>query len=558
MYVLIGLIVVIGIVFMIPEKSETPPIDNTEKPVETDITFTTTDTNISLKKGETKEINYTLSGNYNINWFSSNNSVATVSNGIITATGSGTANITGTVSVDGKVKSISVRVTVEKEEEDTPPPEPSKPQIEKLVIASNKLTVTIDESKKIEYRIEPADGEIKSLKWESADTSIATVDENGNVKGIKEGSTTITININDTLIGKITVKVKPKITGLTLNSQSSITLKVGDTSQISAVTEPKDSGVKISYKSNNNNISVNDKGVITGVSSGNSVVTITADKFTKTVNVTVRPKTGVVDGTGVWAYTDSKVVNPVRAYTSFFSNLASKGIGKISGNIYTYSKYTYDIEKSILSADGVNSLVRFYYPQGRDLSTTNIFTFIGGSGERNWGGFFTRLDQDTSLIKSGGIVIIVSARSSYSYKDAVNATEFFKAIVKQQSGVKNSVAGYSMGGPEAGKAMLYSNFNQVFIVCSYIDSNVLDQLKDKEIWFYSPVGDSMARHTKTTLNNIKTKGGFKSVTVVTNNSELINNYSSSVLIVNPGSAQGNGHGWINFVNGNLYAFANKD
>ena len=60
------------------------------------------------------------------------------------------------------------------------------------------------------------------------------------------------------------------------------------------------------------------------------------------------------------------------------------------------------------------------------------------------------------------------------------------------------------------------------------------------------------------LNNIKTKGGFKNVTVVTNNSELINNYSGSMLIVNPGSAQGSGHGWTNIVNANLFAFANKD
>ena len=562
MYVIISLIVIVGIVFLIPENTETPPTDNNEDPNEVVITFTTTDSNVTLKKGETKTINYTLSGNYSINWFSSNRNVVTIDNGVITAIGSGSANVTGTVVAEGKVKSISIKVTVEKDENETPTPTPeptpTKPQIEKLVISSNKLNIVVDESKKIEYRIEPVDGEIKSLKWESADTSIATVDESGNVKGIKEGSTTVTLNINDLLIGKITVKVKPKINGLNLKSSSTLTLKVGSTSQISAETNPTNSGVKITYKSNNNHVSVSDKGVIKALSSGTSTITVSADKYSKTITVTVRPQTGVIDGTGIWAYTDSKVVNPTRMGTNFFTSLANKGIGKISGNTYTYSKYTYDIERSILSADGRSTLVRFYYPNGKDLSDVNTFTFIGGSGERNMSGFFTSIDKDTSLIKSGGIVILVSARSSYHYQDAINSTEFIKGIVKQKSGKKNTVAGYSMGGPDAGKALLYSNYNAVFIVCSYIDNSILQQLKEKEIYVYSPKGDSMLKTTRTMLNNIKTSGGFKNVTVVTNNSELINNYSGSMLIVNPGSAQGSGHGWINIVNGNLFAFANKD
>ena len=243
---------------------------------------------------------------------------------------------------------------------------------------------------------------------------------------------------------------------------------------------------------------------------------------------------------------------------NFFTSLANKGIGKISGNTYTYSKYTYDIEKSVLSADGRSTLVRFYYPNGKDLSDVNTFTFIGGSGERNMAGFFTSIDKDTSMIKSGGIVILVSARSSYHYQDAINSTEFIKGIVKQKSGKRNTVAGYSMGGPDAGKALLYSNYNAVFIVCSYIDNSILQQLKEKEIYIYSPVGDSMLKTTRTMLNNIKTKGGFKNVTLVTNNKDLINNYSNSMLVVNPGSAQGSGHGWVNIVNANLFAFANKD
>ena len=84
-YVIIGLMVIVGIIFFIPESKEEKPSDNNDKKDEIVITFTTTDTNITLKKGETKKINYSLSGDYNINWFSSNNSVVQVQNAEIKA-----------------------------------------------------------------------------------------------------------------------------------------------------------------------------------------------------------------------------------------------------------------------------------------------------------------------------------------------------------------------------------------------------------------------------------------------------------------------------------------
>ena len=555
MYVIIGLIVIVGIVFFIPEGKEEVPTNNTVKPEEPDITFTTNDTMINLKKGETKKINYNLSGNYNINWFSSNSSVATVSNDVVTAVGGGTAKITGTVNANGKIKSISINVEVEKEEE--PPAPPAKPKIEKLIISSNKISVVVGENKKIEYRIEPTDGEVTSVKWASDDPKIAEVDDNGNVTGVKEGNTVITLNINDILIGKITVKVKPKITGLTLKSSNSLSLRIGNTSQISVETEPKNANVDITYKSNNSHVTVSNKGLIKAVSKGSSVVTVTAGKYSKTINVSVLPQTGIIDGTGIFGYTDSKVVTPVRANTNFFSNLAKKGVGKMSGNVYTYSKYSYDIERSTLSCEGRNSLVRIYYPQGVDLSTVNTFTFIGGSGERNLGGYFSSIERNTSLIRSGGIVILVSARSSYHYQDAINATEFVKAIVKQKSGVKNAVAGYSMGGPDSGKAMIRYNYDKLIICMSYVDSSDLDGLKDKEIYIFSPRGDSMVSRTKPMLDSIRSKGGFKNVTLITNNGDLINNYSSSMLVVNPGDKMGTGHTWDNFTKANLFAFACK-
>ena len=53
---------------------------------------------------------------------------------------------------------------------------------------------------------------------------------------------------------------------------------------------------------------------------------------------------------------------------------------------------------------------------------------------------------------------------------------------------------------------------------------------------------------------LKNDGAGKNVTLVTNDSSMINTFGNVFTIVNPGSAQGSGHGYANFVNGNVFAF----
>ena len=565
MYVIIGLIVIVGIVLMIPENTETPPTENTEKKEEVVITFTTTDNNVTLKKGETKQINYTLSGNYNINWFSSNNKVATVSNGVITAVGSGNANVTGTVSVDGKVRSISIKVTVEKEESETPTPTPTpeltKPQIEKLVIASNKLNVVVDETKKIEYRIEPTDGEIKSLKWESADTSIATVDENGNVKGIKEGSTTVTININDSLIGKITVKVSSKVTDIKINTYPRLVLKVGEKTKVLATTVPNNSN--ITYKSSNNNIaSVSNDGTITGKGQGSAKITLSSGSKSKSIDINVLPTKGVINGTGnVWGYNSLNNKTPRRADANFFQKMASSGRGTLSGNTYTINsgsnKFVYYIDRSVLNANGTNINVRIYYPDNTDLSTANMLTYMGGDGEKNFSGFFSDIEKDRTLGNSAGILVLVAEgnKTAFDQKAGVLSTQFAQAVVGHKSG-KNSIAGFSTGGTKVmGAANLYT-YDRVIVFSSYYNwATSAERVKGIEVMFYMPTGDHLFNQAKATLNDMR-KSGYTNVTVVTNSSDLINNFGNSFLVINVGSSMISSHVTKNVINSHMISYVN--
>ena len=563
MYVLIGLIVLVGIVFFIPENKETPVTNKEEKKEEVVITFTTNDTNVTLKKGETKEINYNLSGNYNINWFSSNNSVATISNGVITAVGSGTCNVTGTVSVDGTVKSISIKVTVEEEKKEEPKedPAPSKKKIEKLVISTNKLSVVVGESKKITYRIEPEDGEIISVKWESSDPSIATVTD-GTVTGIKEGTATVTLNINDILIGKITIKVSPKVSNLIIDTYPRNVLKVGETTKVIAHVTPEKSN-SITYKSSNDSVATVNNGVITAKSKGTATITLTAGSKTSTISISVLPNKGVINGSNnIWGYKSKNIKSHNRADASFFQKMASSGRGTLSGNTYTISsgstKFTYYIDRSLLDISGYKVMVRMYYPNDKDLSTTNMLTYMGGDGEKNFSGIFGEIEKDRSIINNTDAIFVLVAEgnnTAFDQKAGMYSTQFAQAVVGHKSG-KNSIIGFSTGGTKVmGAANLY-HYDRVIVFSSYYNwATSAENVKNCEVMFYIPNGDHLYQQAKTTLNDMK-KSGYKNVTVLTNSQELMNLFGNDFLVINPGSSMTNAHVTKNVTDSNMFAYVN--
>lgn len=114
-----------------------------------------------------------------ITYKSSDTSVATVDNkGFVTGKKAGSATITA---ITNNGKSVSTTVTV----------------LGDTVIVSalnlDKETITLKENStsKITATVYPYYATNKTVKWSSADSSIAKVDSNGNVTGIKPGKTTI-------------------------------------------------------------------------------------------------------------------------------------------------------------------------------------------------------------------------------------------------------------------------------------------------------------------------------------------------------------------------------
>lgn len=121
-----------------------------------------------------------------VNWTSSNNNVATVVDGVVTAVGTGSATITVTTVSGGKTATCNVTV------EDTTPVVTSvtlnktSAQIDVFTVDQVQLTATVSG-----LYDPPA-----KVNWTSSNTDAATVNSNGLVTAVAPGKTTITATSN--------------------------------------------------------------------------------------------------------------------------------------------------------------------------------------------------------------------------------------------------------------------------------------------------------------------------------------------------------------------------
>ena len=141
---------------------------------------------LTLKKGQSETITPTITDSNaetSLNWVSSDNSVATVTqNGKVTANGIGTAIITCTAHNGVSAQCI---VTV-------------KPQyVTGVNISETNSTLTIGDSHQLTVSILPADATDKSVTWSSTNEAVAVVNENGLVTALKSGSCQIKATAND-------------------------------------------------------------------------------------------------------------------------------------------------------------------------------------------------------------------------------------------------------------------------------------------------------------------------------------------------------------------------
>lgn len=128
-----------------------------------------------------------------IEWTSSDEKVASVSNGVVKATAPGEAVLTA--NKDGKaVAEITVSVKLV--------------DITAILFSQKNMEIEAEETVQQQYTLLPDNASDYGLSWKSANTEIAEVDANGNIRGVAPGTTTIVCSTSNGIMDTCEVVVK--------------------------------------------------------------------------------------------------------------------------------------------------------------------------------------------------------------------------------------------------------------------------------------------------------------------------------------------------------------
>lgn len=418
--------------------------------------------------------------------------------------------------------------------------------IDKIIFDEENITMEMGDELDLSYETNPKDGYIETIEWFSSNENVVSVSE-GVVVANNIGEATITITINNKVSENIDVKVNATKEDIVIDYNPKTTIRIGETTNIKAHINISNINDKIVYKSNNPSIVKVENGVITGISSGTAVITLSVSNGkSKSYTINVLPKSGSFTGKlNLWGYKSLNSKTPVYADKAFFQQLASNGVGLLQGNTYIINtsegKFSYDISGNLLTASNKKVKVRIYYPPGVDLSTTNTLTFMGGRGETNFDGMFSNVKKDPSIIKSGGIMALIAEGASFDGDSGAYTTMFVKAITKQKAGVKNSILGFSDGAHKVMHASKKMTYDRIVVFSGYTDGvDSLDNAKNSEIFFIIASGDGNYRQAQNALGHMKSSG-YKNVTIISMGTDMATKFSDKFLVLNPGSLMENKH-----------------
>ena len=224
---------------------------------------------IGSKKQLVVAFNPSNATNKTVTWSSNNASVATVdSSGNVKAISPGSAIITARSSDGGYTDTAIIEVVNYDNlvEEKT------------LSFASSSYSIGVNQTVTLNPIITPSNATFKAVEFQSSNASIATVDENGVVRGIAPGTATITATTKRNGI-KASVSVTVRTiasTSVSLNS-TKVSIDRGDTFSLIATVNPSNAtNQTVTFKSDNPSIAtIDSNGIITGISSGTATITVT-------------------------------------------------------------------------------------------------------------------------------------------------------------------------------------------------------------------------------------------------------------------------------------------
>lgn len=257
----------------------------------------TGDTGETLMKGETLPLTATVlptdATDTSVTWFSSNDSIATVSEtGVVSQVGAGSVTITATSNYDQTIwDSVTLEVS-------------DIPDVTGVTVSAQKLTIGIGVSAgtlQMNATVSPADAD-QTVTWSVDRPEVAIVSETGLLTAIGDGEVIVTATSTSSgKSGYIGITVVQLPTAIT--ASGSDTVNVGETMQLTATVTPENARDKsVVWSSSKTTVATvdADTGLVTGVSEGTAVIiarcnadSSVADYYA--ISVTVLPDSVTID-----------------------------------------------------------------------------------------------------------------------------------------------------------------------------------------------------------------------------------------------------------------------
>lgn len=214
-------------------------------------------------------------------WQSLDESIATVNDeGLVLGVGEGQTKVIALSPKAGIVDSCVVTVL-------------KNVRVEGVSLNQTACNLYLDEKLQLEATVKPADARVKDVTWASSDEEVATVDENGLVKPLKEGNVDITVTTLDKGLNA-TCKVRVMrhaVIGVSINKDKA-SLPLGGAVQLEAVINPENATIKdVTWASSNTAAAtVSQTGMVSAVAPGTTDITVTTKDggFKATCVVTVK------------------------------------------------------------------------------------------------------------------------------------------------------------------------------------------------------------------------------------------------------------------------------
>ena len=353
---------------------------------------------LDLEVADTYQLEYTVGPEFatadDVQWESSDNAVATVENGLVTAVSVGEAVITVKCNDNSLAATCQVRVLGEIEEV----------SVTAIELANPEMALSVGGEMSLVWTVVPANATNKNVEF-SVEGDCISIDEKGNVVGLEPGQAVVTISATDGSGVKaecnVTVTQDVSVKAVIVKTPNGTDLQVGETLQLAVSFVPENATpVSVSWTMSDDDYEyaqVDQNGLMTGLytesflSDPNNdmspkawkqvVVTVTADGVSGNTTIRVIPKqpkyieldlpeNNTIRINEEWSF-NPRVIPEELGFQAYCSS--SLPGGHVDNDAYTpFSSEIPGTMNITFAVRGTDDLVSEYTPANRHISISVI------------------------------------------------------------------------------------------------------------------------------------------------------------------------------------------